>query len=562
MPRNVVEPAFGHLEALIVEMRKRSSWTKLVWNVIVGVAFSSITMTVFWDHAHDPSSWRSSFFGEWEVSKERHPELLSDIRKFRQLMDVEPEDLWYPPDSQGWKKCSKPLTPLPGLPEKPEGYIQVFLEGGLNQQRMGVCDAVAIAKILNATLVLPHFDVNPVWRDSSMFADIFDVDHFIHFLENEVRVVKELPDELSWSTREYYATGVRATRVKDAPAHAGHMWYMTRVLSVLQTYGVAAIAPFTHRLGFEDLPPGIQQLRCRVNFEALRFVPKIQILGDLIIQRLHHNYGSQEVIRKDDDSIEHASVPAKFLALHLRFDKDMAAHSTCDFGGGVAERRALAKYRQIMWQGRVPNEQFTENEIRHLGRCPLTPEELAIMLAGLGFSSRTRVYLASHKVYGGEARMAHLRNLFPNMFDKLSLATEAELEPFKDRSSQLAALDYHVCLHSDAFISASRGNMHNALLAHRAYEHKGVTIKPDMVLLQELFWNSTVIGFKNFQQSVRSGHQSRRGQITLRKNMQSIYTYPAPDCMCGPGSCVLASSLYFYFICRGPSQAASFLVTY
>ena len=82
----------------------------------------------------------------------------------------------------------------------------MFLEGGLNQQRMGVsplhefalidlnvtvvsyapgfllerfirklrwwliplqiCDAVVVAKILNATLLLPHFDVNPVWKDS------------------------------------------------------------------------------------------------------------------------------------------------------------------------------------------------------------------------------------------------------------------------------------------------------------------------------------------------------------------------------------------------------------
>lgn len=104
--------------------------------------------------------------------------------------------------------------------EKSRGYIQVFLDGGLNQQKMGVinqesalrmyllermgekfiirdviycnnyvanfllmkrclsnfifcflkiCDAVTVAKILNATLVIPHLEVNPVWQDSRYF---------------------------------------------------------------------------------------------------------------------------------------------------------------------------------------------------------------------------------------------------------------------------------------------------------------------------------------------------------------------------------------------------------
>jgi len=29
-----------------------------------------------------------------------------------------------------------------------------------------ICDVVAVAKILNATLVIPHFEVNHVWQDS------------------------------------------------------------------------------------------------------------------------------------------------------------------------------------------------------------------------------------------------------------------------------------------------------------------------------------------------------------------------------------------------------------
>lgn len=78
--------------------------------------------------------------------------------------------------------------------------------------------------------------------------------------------------------------------------------------------------------------------------------------------------------------------------------QDMAAHSACDFGGGKAERLALAKYRQIIWQGRVLNSQFTDEELRSQGRCPLTPEEIGLLLASLGFDSQTRLYLASHKV--------------------------------------------------------------------------------------------------------------------------------------------------------------------
>lgn len=79
--------------------------------------------------------------------------------------------------------------------------------------------------------------------------------------------------------------------------------------------------------------------------------------------------------------------------------QDMAAHSACDFGGGKAEKLALAKYRQVIWQGRVLNSQFTDEELRNQGRCPLTPEEIGLLLAALGFDNSTRLYLASHKVH-------------------------------------------------------------------------------------------------------------------------------------------------------------------
>ncbi|XP_057501306.1 O-fucosyltransferase 39-like [Actinidia eriantha] len=100
---------------------------------------------------------------------------------------------------------------------------------------MGICDAVAVAKILNATLVIPHLEENPVWKDSSSFMDIFDVDHFVDVLKNDISIVKELPSELTWSTRKYYSTAMRATRIKTAPVHASAYWYLVNVLPVLQS---------------------------------------------------------------------------------------------------------------------------------------------------------------------------------------------------------------------------------------------------------------------------------------------------------------------------------------
>lgn len=468
-----------------------------------------------------------STFSERNTPKPRHLRLLKSALQ-RQTSKPDQSDLWAPLADEGWRPCVASSK----ASWSSEGYIQVFLDGGLNQQRMGICDAVAVAKILNATLVIPHLEINPVWKDSSSFVDIFDVDHFINVLKDDISIVKELPADFSWSTREYYATAIRATRVKTAPVHASANWYLDNVLPVLQSYGIAAIAPFSHRLAFENLPDEIQRLRCKVNFQALTFVPHIRELGDALISRLRYplNKESKKANYLSMTTDANEQGPLKFVVLHLRFDKDMAAHSACDFGGGKAEKLALAKYRQVLWQGRVLNSQFTDEELRSQGRCPLTPEEIGLLLAALGFDNNTRLYLASHKVYGGEARILTLRSLFPLMEDKKSLTSGNELAQIKGKASLLAAVDYYVSMHSDIFISASPGNMHNAMVGHRTYENLK-TIRPNMALLGQLFMNKSII-WSDFQQATVEGHKNRQGQIRLRKPKQSIYTYPAPDCVC------------------------------
>ncbi|AQK81338.1 Auxin-independent growth promoter-like protein, mRNA [Zea mays] len=79
------------------------------------------------------------------------------------------------------------------------GFIFIHAEGGLNQQRIAICNAVAIAKIMNATLILPVLKQDQIWKDQTKFEDIFDVDHFINYLKEDVHIVRDIPD---WFTEK------------------------------------------------------------------------------------------------------------------------------------------------------------------------------------------------------------------------------------------------------------------------------------------------------------------------------------------------------------------------
>lgn len=47
----------------------------------------------------------------------------------------------------------------------------------------------------------------------------------------------------------------------------------------------------------------------------------------------------------------HTTNASRYLALHLRFEIDMVAHSLCEFGGGEEESRELEAYRKIHFPG-------------------------------------------------------------------------------------------------------------------------------------------------------------------------------------------------------------------
>lgn len=52
-----------------------------------------------------------------------------------------------------------------------------------------------------------------------------------------------------------------------------------------------------------------------------------------------------------------------------------------------------------------------------------------------------------------------------------------------------------------------------------------------MALLGQLFMNKSM-NWPDFQSVVIEGQRNRLGEIKIRKEKQSIYTYPVPDCVC------------------------------
>lgn len=412
-----------------------------------------------------------------------------------------------------WRPCVNNSSV--GFPES-NGYIYIEANGGLNQQRTSICNAVAVAGYLNATLVIPNFHYHSIWRDPSKFNDIYDEDYFINTLKNDVRIVNKIPEYIM-ERFDHNMSNVFNFRVK---AMAPVQYYRDAILPRLLEEQIIRISPFANRLS-SDAPPAVQRLRCLANYEALRFSSPILALSDTLVARMKD--------RSTNNS-------GRFISVHLRFEEDMVAFSCCVFDGGELEKIDMNAARERGWRGKFtkPGRVIRPGAIRINGKCPLTPLEVGLMLRGMGFDKSTSVYLASGKIYNSEKTMGPLFEMFPLLQTKEMLASEEELAPFKNYSSRMAAIDYTVCLHSEVFVTTQGGNFPHFLMGHRRYLYGGhsKTIRPDKRKLA-LYFDNPNIGWKTFKRHMLNmrAHSDSKG-IELKRPNDSIYTFPCPNCMC------------------------------
>ncbi|XP_059636301.1 O-fucosyltransferase 7-like isoform X1 [Cornus florida] len=425
------------------------------------------------------------------------------------------DKLWKPPPNRDYVHCVEPSSSYTS-PEESQGYLLVNTNGGLNQMRAGICDMVAVARIINATLVIPELDKRSFWQDTSNFSDVFDQDHFINSLANDVKVIKKIPKELSTATRA----------VKHFRSWSGIDYYQDEITSLWEDYKVIRAAKSDSRLANNNLPPDIQKLRCRACYEALRFSPRIRAMGKLLVDRMRTN--------------------GPYIALHLRYEKDMLAFSGCthDLSPDEADELRTIRENTAYWKVKDINSTLQ----RANGFCPLTPKEVGLFLTALGFPLNTPVYIAAGEIYGGDTHMADLRSRYPILMNKEKLASVEELEPFINHSTQMAALDYIVSVESDIFIPSYSGNMARAVEGHRRFLGHRKTISPDRKALVHLF-DKVELGImkegRNLSNRIIEIHKRRQGSPRKRKgpisgtrgmdrfrSEEAFYVNPLPDCLC------------------------------
>ncbi|KAE9584912.1 hypothetical protein Lal_00024230 [Lupinus albus] len=418
----------------------------------------------------------------------------------------EKSGFWKQPNGLGYKAClgfSRDYRRVSeGVVKNRRKYLMVVVSGGLNQQRNQIVDAVVIARILGAALVVPILQVNVIWGDESEFADIFDLEHFKRVLANDVLVVSALP-----------STHLMARKVEGSPPlHVTPSWIRSRYLRRLNKEGVLLLRGLDSRLS-KDLPSDLQKLRCKVAFNALRFAKPVQELGDKISERM--------------------ASKGPYLALHLRMEKDVWVRTGCLPGLSPEFDEIITNERIQRPELLTGRSNMTYLERKMAGLCPLNAMDVTRLLKALGAPKNARIYWAGGQPLGGKEALLPLVQEFPHFYSKEDIALPGELEPFSKKASIMAAIDYIVSEKSDVFMPSHGGNMGHALQGHRAYAGHKKYITPNKRHMLSHFLNSS-LPEEEFNRIVKELHQDALGQPELRtsKAVRDVTKYPIPECMC------------------------------
>ncbi|KAJ0977740.1 hypothetical protein J5N97_013214 [Dioscorea zingiberensis] len=320
-------------------------------------------------------------------------------------------NLWGPVRSlDTLQPFATPRNSYPG-PNGQNGFIYAKIFGGFDLIRSTICDLVIIARLLNATLVIPEIQESLRSKGISTkfksFSYIYNEEQFIAALSNDVVVVKSLPEDLKEARRQ------NKLPVISPGYSSAASYYLGEVLPQLkQSKAIGLIISYGGCLE-SILPPSMaeyQRLRCRVAFHALQFRPEILALGNQMVERLR---GSGR----------------PYLVFHPGLVRDtLAFHGCAELFQDI--HTELIQYRRSkMIERKFVRENLSVDSMarKRNGSCPIMPEEVGLILRAMGYHPNTIIYLAGSEIFGGQRVLIPLRAMYPNLVDRTSLCSKKEL---------------------------------------------------------------------------------------------------------------------------------------
>ncbi|CAA6668106.1 unnamed protein product [Spirodela intermedia] len=313
--------------------------------------------------------------------------------------------LWGPVGSlESLQPYANPRKVYPAPSESNNGYIYAKIYGGFERIRSSMCDLVTVARLLNATLVIPEIQASLQSKGISSkfksFSYLYNEAQFIEALTKDVTIIGSLPRSL----KEYSAS----------PS-----FYLDEVLPKLKGSKVIGLVIADGGCLQSVLPPTMveyQRLRCKVAFMALDFRPEIKALGTQIVERLRAS-------------------GKPYLAYHPGLVKE-TWHSMDDLHTELIQHRR----KQMIKKGILHEELSVDSFIRKRnGSCPLMPEEVGLLLRAVEYPPDTIIYLAGSETFGGQRVLLPLRAMYGNTVDRSSLCGKTELSSLAGPESPLPA---------------------------------------------------------------------------------------------------------------------------
>ncbi|KAG6522512.1 hypothetical protein ZIOFF_019652 [Zingiber officinale] len=346
---------------------------------------------------------------------------------------------------QEFKPCWS--KPVPKEVQQSKGYITFSLTGGpehhISQGDKVITDAIVIVRYLDATLVLPDIRGSELGQKRN-FEDMYDADKFITSLNGVVKVVRELPAELTTET----------PAVVKVPNRVSREYIVNNVEPIFQSKSYLRLASVFTKINLKGNGKPITDLDstvCLAMFGSLEMKHEILEVADRMVERLKilsRNTGSQ------------------FISVDLRVD--------------VLEKKSCKEKAN----GKKP--------------C-YSPLEIRDFLRKVGFNADSTIYLT--QTWWHES-LNPLKEMFPKTYTKDDLIPAEKKGQFlQSGSAELQrGLDFQICSKSDVFVPAISGLFYGNVAGKRIASGHTQILVPSKVLSSSLVASdfiSTYVSKKN-----------------------------------------------------------------